>query len=487
MFEPQSDAPRVGKQEYKQREPELRTELLRVQYELRDADFALVLVLAGNDVEGLHDEINVLHEWLDARLIDAYAFTEPGPEERERPPLWRYWNALPSRGRTAIFLGGWTQRRILDRLRKELGPRSLERALEHDARFEETLVADGALVLKIWLHLSPEEVRARKRKRGGAPKALLHRPSSELLRRPAEGLKVAEPVLERMHTPCAPWHVIRGLDVEHRRLEVGRLVAEALERRLRADCAQAPTAAAEPPGAEFPRALAGVDLSQRVEKDVYEAELPRLQRELWSLSCAAIEAELPVVLAFEGWDAAGKGGTIRRLTRGMPASSYRVIPISAPTAEERARPWQWRFWRALPRAGRCTIFDRSWYGRVLVERVEGFASEEEWRRAYGEIVDFERQLVESGVYLAKFWLHVSPEEQLRRFEARKDVPFKKYKLTEEDYRNRERWDDYVAAVDEMVARTGEAAPWHVLSAEDKRVARLAVLRTVVKDLGERLG
>lgn len=487
MFDRGNDAPRVGKQEYKQREPGLRTELLRVQYELRDADFALVLVLAGNDVEGLHDEINVLHEWMDARLIDAYAFTEPGPEEHERPPLWRYWNAVPARGRTAIFLGGWTQRRILDRLRKELGPKELERALEHDVRFEETLVADGALVLKIWLHLSPEEVKARRRKRGGAPKTLLHRPSIELLRRPAEGLKVAEPVLERMNIPCAPWHVIRGLDVEHRRLEVGRLVAEALDRRLRAGCPQPPTATAQPADAAPPRALAAIDLARRADKDTYEPELERLQRELWSLSCAAIEADLPIVLAFEGWDAAGKGGTIRRLTRGMPATSYRVIPISAPSPEERARPWQWRFWRALPRAGRCTIFDRSWYGRVLVERVEGFASEEAWRRAYGEIVDFERQLVESGAYLAKFWLHISPEEQLRRFEARKSVPFKKYKLTEEDFRNRGRWDEYVAAADEMVARTSQVAPWHLLPAEDKRVARLEVLRRVIADLEERVG
>lgn len=486
MLERSSQAPRVDKREYKERVPEVRTELLRVQYELRDSDFALVLVLAGNDVEGLHDQINILHEWMDARLIDAHAFTAPTKEESELPPLWRYWQVVPARGRTGIFLGGWTQRRILDRLGKDLGPKELERAHAHDVAFEETLAADGALVLKIWLHLTPAELKKKKRRKGGPPKSLLHRPSLGLLKRPAEGLAVARAALERTHTLFAPWHVISGLDVEHRRLEVARLLSETLDRRLRAGppTGVLPLRTRPEPG---PDALGALDLAASVPKEAFDRELEELQHELWRLSCRAIQKGLPVVLAFEGWDAAGKGGAIRRLTRAMPATSYRVVPISAPDALEQTRPWQWRFWRDLPRPGRWTIFDRSWYGRVLVERVEGFASEPQWARAYDEIVDFEQQLVESGVLLRKFWLHISPEEQLRRFEAREGVPFKKYKITAEDYRNRGRWEDYAQAVDDMVARTSSAEPWHLVPAEDKRFARLAVLRTLLEGLEERLG
>ena len=483
-FEAVDGAPRVDKREYAERMPEARTELLRVQYELRDSDFALVVLLAGNDVEGLHDQINILHEWMDARLIDAHAFTEPTDEEAARPQMWRYWTHLPARGRTGIFLGGWSQRRIVARLEKDLGAKGLERLLAHDVAFERTLVADGALVLKLWLHLPADEVKKQKRKSSDTPRALLHRPSLALVKKPAEGVSVAEAVLERTNTELAPWHVIAGLDVEHRRLEVARIVAEALDQRLREGPKTVP---AEPmDDAPSTSALSNVDLTAETDKDEYEDELERLQAALWDRWCRAIDAEVPLVLVFEGWDAAGKGGAIRRLTHAMPATSYRVVRIGAPDTIERAHPWQWRFWRSLPRRGRCTIFDRSWYGRVLVERVEGFAIEEAWSRGFGEITDLEQQIVESGAVLRKFWLHISPEEQLRRFEKRETVPFKKYKITADDYRNRGRWEDYAVAVDEMIARTSGAEPWHVVAAEDKRTARLTVLRTVLDALKERV-
>jgi polyphosphate kinase 2 (PPK2 family) len=189
----------------------------------------------------------------------------------------------------------------------------------------------------------------------------------------------------------------------------------------------------------------------------------------------------------EGWDAAGKGSAIRRMTRAMDAALYRVIPVAAPTEEEKSRHYLWRFWRDLPRPGKMVIFDRSWYGRVLVERVEGFATEPEWRRAYAEINDFEEQLAEHGIVLRKFWLHISKEEQARRFEERRLTPYKKYKFTEEDERNRAKWDKYTTAVDEMLERTStDLAPWHIVPANDKRFARIAVLREVCKGLKQGL-
>jgi polyphosphate kinase 2 (PPK2 family) len=186
-------------------------------------------------------------------------------------------------------------------------------------------------------------------------------------------------------------------------------------------------------------------------------------------------------------DAGGKGGAIRRITNAIDARLYQTIPIAAPTDEEKDHHYLWRFWRHIPRSGRVTVYDRSWYGRVLVERVEGFATEAEWKRAYLEINEFEEQLVESGIILFKFWMHIGQDEQLRRFKAREEVPYKQHKITDEDWRNREKWDQYKAAVNEMVIRTStEYAPWELIPGNDKPYARIAVLQTICGGLRKAL-
>ncbi|MCK5379543.1 MAG: polyphosphate kinase, partial [Acidobacteria bacterium] len=229
--------------------------------------------------------------------------------------------------------------------------------------------------------------------------------------------------------------------------------------------------------------LDGLDMTKSVSGNNYDDRLPKAQARLNTLYRAARDGKHSMVLVFEGWDAAGKGGVIRRMTAAMDARDYQVIPIAAPTDEENARNYLWRFWRHLGRAGRVTIYDRSWYGRVLVERVEGFATEAEWRRAYTEINDFERQLTESGIIIAKFWMHISPEEQLARFERRKDIPFKAWKITDEDWRNREKWAEYEQAVHEMVERTSTViAPWHLIEANSKKYARLKMIDIVCDTL-----
>jgi polyphosphate kinase 2 (PPK2 family) len=233
--------------------------------------------------------------------------------------------------------------------------------------------------------------------------------------------------------------------------------------------------------------LDDIDLSLAIGRKDYEHRLDSLQTRLHSLALKAEKKGQSMIIVFEGWDAAGKGGAIRRLIRAVDARQYRIIPIAAPTEEERDHHYLWRFWRHLPRRGRITVYDRSWYGRVLVERVEGFASEIEWRRAYGEINDFEAQLCESGILLLKFWLHISQEEQLRRFQQRERIPYKAHKITEEDYRNREKAPLYAQAVHEMVSRTStEQAPWHLIPSENKRVGRLRVIETVCNSLEAKL-
>jgi len=244
----------------------------------------------------------------------------------------------------------------------------------------------------------------------------------------------------------------------------------------------------EPLRPEIAGVLDRVDLSLRLEQKPYERELKELQARLHLIGLEVYRQQRPVTLVFEGWDAAGKGGAIKRLTEKLDPRGYIVHAIAAPTGEDKAHHYLYRFWRRLPARGEIAIFDRSWYGRVLVERIEGFAREEEWQRAYAEINEFERQLVEFGTIVCKFWMHISPDEQLRRFEERQNVPYKAWKLTEEDWRNREKWPRYEQATDEMLLRTSTpAAPWTVVESEDKRFARIKVLRTVVRRLEEELG
>jgi polyphosphate kinase 2 (PPK2 family) len=314
---------------------------------------------------------------------------------------------------------------------------------------------------------------------------------------------VAEHTLRSTSTALAPWKIVEGMDHRYRSLAVATMVRDAIRARLNHTEAvngalERTVASGLAPEVAVPDAatrtlavplkltvLSDLDMSLTVSKRESRRQLPRAQGRVNRLFREAKARGISLIGVFEGWDAGGKGGAIRRLTRALDARDYRVIPINRPTDEEAAHHYLWRFWRHIRRAGRVTIFDRSWYGRVLVERVEGFASEDEWRRAYTEINDFETQLTDFGIVLLKFWLHITPEEQLRRFEQRQQIPYKRWKITDEDWRNREKWPQYEEAVQEMVERTSTvAAPWTLVEGNCKRYARLKVLRTVADALEE---
>ena len=467
---------KVGKEKYAEALPELRVSLLNAQFDLRKADFSVVLLLAGDDYYGVDELVDVLHEWLDARYIDTEVFLRQTELERERPLFYRYWRALPPRGRIGIHVGGWATGAVRAEVLGEGTKESRAQNLRHVRSFERGLVGDGTLLLKVWVHLPPKE-HERRRASGKRPVAGEDEEGSRWVwEEPEKALKAAEDFIEKTDTASAPWWIVEGTHDRHRNLAVARAVLGALEGRLGAAGEREPSAALAARLPPAPDALGSVDLSARLERKEYRSRLDDLQVRVRELAAEARERRVATVLVFEGWDAAGKGGCIRRITRPLEARDYRVVPIAAPNEIERDHHYLWRFWRELPARGRIVVFDRSWYGRVLVERVEGFAREDEWLRGYEEIRDFEEQIVESGAALAKFWLHVDPDEQLRRFRAREQTPYKKYKITDEDYRNRERWDDYAAAVNDMVARTSSgSAPWHIVAANDKRHARVRVL------------
>lgn len=487
---------KLPKEDYRQQVPRLREELLTVQMELRKADFPVIVVFAGVDGAGKGETVNQLHEWLDSRWLVARAFGEPSDEERDRPEYWRFWRELPPKGRMALFLSSWYSMPILDHVYGHIGLAEFDERLERIKAFEKTLADGGALILKFWMHLSREAQKDRLRKLEKHP--LLHwrisRRDWQHWELYDQFVAAAERTIMKTSTGLAPWKIVEGYDERYRSVAVATVIRDAIRFRLEeSDKAAAggngeagprPKPASPEPVAVPPvTVLSRLDMSKTMTKDDYDASLKRYQAKLNQLQRAARERRVSTILVFEGWDAAGKGGSIRRITAALDARDYQVIQIAAPTDEEAAHNYLWRFWRHIPRAGRVTIYDRSWYGRVLVERIEGFARTREWQRAYAEINDFEAQLVERGIVLLKFWLHITQEEQLRRFQEREQIAYKAWKLTEEDWRNRERWADYEMAVNDLVERTStRQAPWTLVEANDKRHARVEVLRTLCERL-----
>jgi polyphosphate:AMP phosphotransferase len=477
---------KVGKQEYKEQVPLLRTELLLVQNQLRNsAEFSAIVIVAGSDAAGKGRTVNVLHEWLDPRYLQTHAFDQPTEEESERPLAWRYWRVLPPKGRISVFLGSWYTEVISARLRGELDEAEFKQALAHLNNFERQLTDDGTLLLKYWFHIPRKVQKKRLKKYASDPNQAWRVTDQDRrnLRHYDELLPICDQLLRETNAPHSPWFLVEGSDRRYRELTVGRHLADAIRSRLGAQpaCPAPPVVPASLPAIdpEQPTVLSALDLTQHLTREQYKSELEELQARLNWLSREAHRKHVSTVLVFEGADAAGKGGAIRRVTAALDARRYEVIPIAAPNDEERARHYLWRFWRRLPRAGNWTFFDRSWYGRVLVERVEGFAKEAEWRRAYEEIRDFEELLCERGIVLVKFWLQIDRDEQARRFAEREKVPYKQYKITEEDYRNREKWDQYEAAVNDMVEQTsGLQTPWTLVEANNKHFARIKVLRTI---------
>ncbi|MCU0841458.1 MAG: polyphosphate:AMP phosphotransferase [Thiobacillaceae bacterium] len=484
MFESAELGHRVDKTTYDQELPALREALLDAQYELVEKrGFQVVIIMSGVDGGGRRESVRLLNEWLDARHIDTHGMGEPSDEERDRPPMWRFWRALPPRGRMGIFQGSWYSRAILDRVYGQTKNADLEEAMERNIRFEEMLSDEGAVILKFWFHLSRknQEKRLKNLEKDPLTRWRVTERDWRHFKLYDKFYKTASQALRMTSTANAPWYIIEGTDERYRGLTLGKIVLDALRKRLEMAAPPARPLVNMPslPGVDNRNLLRNLDLGRTLAKKTYEQKLEEYQGRLALLTREAGFRDISVVAVFEGNDAAGKGGAIRRIISALDARMYQIIPIAAPTDEERAHPYLWRFWRHIPRRGRLAVFDRSWYGRVLVERVEGYCAEYDWMRAYNEINDFEAQLVEHRIVLAKFWLSISKQEQLARFQAREQTGFKHYKITEEDWRNRDKWEDYERAVCDMVDRTStEIAPWTLVEAEDKNYARIKVLRTL---------
>ena len=491
MFESAELGHQITKMNYDRDEPILRARLLSLQYDLlAKADFPVVIIIGGVDGAGKGETVNLLNEWMDPRHIVTHAFGEPSDEERERPRMWRYWRALPPRGRIGILFGAWhTDADPGPRCRRDDATIELDAPPSEIVRFERMLVDEGALLLKFWFHLSKERQKKRLKALEADPQDPLARHRAPIGRASSSMIGSAR-CRERRTAPRpapahAPWIVVEGTDPRYRSLTVGKRAAgrrDATAARRGAGAAAGADRCPAAPPLDGRNVLSRARLDQALRHEELRASSSRSYRA--RSTCCTRHPQVPAALASSSSsrasDAAGKGGAIRRVTGALDARHYQVIPIAAPTEEERAQPYLWRFWRHLPRRGAVAIFDRSWYGRVLVERVEGFAARPTGCAPTARSTTSRSSSSSTAASSVKFWLPISKEEQLRRFKEREETRVQAV----QDHRRRtgataRSGSDYERAVCDMVDRTKNAfAPWDLVPANDKYFARVKVLRTL---------
>lgn len=504
---------KMDKKEYKVWMDELQPKLSYLQRACKENRIPVMIVFEGFGAAGKGTLINQIIEPLDPRGFTVYSTAVETKEEKMHPFLWRFWTKIPSKGRIAIFDRSWYRRVLADRFDKETTAEQLEYSFGEICSFEKQLTDDGMVIIKLFAYISKKEQKKRFDKLLENKKTAW-RVTKEDLQRNKEYdsyLAMNEEMLERTDSDYAPWNILECTDREYAAVKMTEIVVSALERALaehkerKAPAKEAGTQPKEAARTEekaeqeecvlqgndkqniASSVLAGVDLSKNIAKEDYKKELERLQKKLSELHNDLYKYRIPVVLAFEGWDAGGKGGAIKRLTQALDPRGYAVNPVAAPNDEEKAHHYLWRFWRNFPKDGHVAVFDRSWYGRVMVERIEGFCLEEEWKRAYHEMNEMEEQLANHGAIVIKFWMHIDKDEQERRFKERQENPAKQWKITDEDWRNREKWEQYERAVDEMMIHTSTTyAPWVIVEANSKYYARIKVLTTVVDAIEARM-
>lgn len=476
---------------------ELGPKLASLQRECKNKKIPVIIVFEGWGAAGKGTMINRLIGPLDPRGFKVFTIQKASEEEVMRPFLWRFWTKTPEKGRMAIFDRSWYRRVLSDRIDGVTTEKEVQYAFDEIVNFEEQLTDDNNVIIKFFLHISKKEQKKRFDRLEAAAETSWRVTKNDWkhYKKYEEYLKVNDEMLEKTDTDFAPWCIVEATDREYATIKIISTVIEMLEAAIAKKNIEENKKLSEKETEDSKQCsiytdlhlktgvLNGIDLNKTIEKEEYKKKLVKLQNRLAILHNEMYQKRIPVVIAFEGWDAGGKGGAIKRLTENIDPRGYEVIPTASPNDIERAHHYLWRFWKSMPKAGHLAIFDRTWYGRVMVERIEGFCSENEWKRAYNEINKMEEHLTNSGCIVIKFWLHIDKEEQEKRFKERQETPEKQWKITDEDWRNRAKWDEYENAVDEMILRTSTTyAPWVIVEANSKYFARIKVLETVVNQL-----
>ena len=469
-----------------------RDELASLQHRMKDAGLPVMVLFEGWDSSGKGSMIANMIQTLDPRFFKVYTTTDPTPEEQRFPFLWRHWYRTPARGKMAIFDESWYPEVSRARIEDGLSAEEAYSRMDSINTFERQLVQDGYLIIKFFLHISAKE-QARRHNRLMSNKNTRWRVTERDKFRNKhykEYYWVYDEMLEKTNTVFAPWHVISAMERRSAMNDIYQIIVDSIRSALEEKKMIVPSEYHSQVHTfhlvKQPK-LEDVPLYRSLEDSAYRDMLRKEQKKLSKLHNVIYREKIPVVIAYEGWDAAGKGGNIKRLTAALDPRGYEVVPIASPTPTEKAHHHLWRFWQNLPESGHITVFDRTWYGRVMVERLEGFCTEEEWKRAYQELNEFEYELEKWGAILIKFWLHIDSDEQLRRFTERQNTPEKQWKITDEDWRNREKWDQYEIAVNDMIRLTStEYAPWTIIESQDKKFGRIKAIQTLNDAIEARL-
>ena len=473
------------KDELKERLSKSQNRLYDLQMKIKEHKLPVLVLFEGWSAAGKGSMIGKIIKNIDPRFFKVATMSAPTEEETRRPFLYRYMKEIPEEGKFAFLDSGWMEQTTKDVLKGDLSGEDYEKRIESIRRFERQLTDNGYLVLKFFMEIDKEEQKTRMQK-------LLDKPDTSWRvtgfdKWQNEHYKKCEKVFDRYlkdtNLPTSPWYIIDAGNKKWAELQVLETLVSNIDTALQNQKHSVPIPQNVFPLVKMPK-LSEVDLSDKfIDEKEYQQKLKVLQSRLGELHNRLYRKRVPVIITYEGWDAAGKGGNIKRVTGALDPRGYEVHPIASPEPHEKARHYLWRFWTRLPKDGHIAVFDRTWYGRVMVERLEGFCSENDWKRAYNEINEFEKELHDWGAVIIKFWVQIDKDTQLERFTERQNNPEKQWKITDEDWRNREKWDQYEMAVDEMLKKTSTTyAPWHILESVDKKYARIKALKIIIKEL-----
>lgn len=476
------------KEELKQRLNAASSKLYKLQMQIKECKLPILVLFEGWGASGKGSTIGRVIKNIDPRFFKVATMSSPSRDELRRPFLYRYFKQIPEEGKFTFLDSGWMEQTCKDCL-DGLDKDAYSRRIESIKRFERQLTDNGYLVLKFFMHIGKEEQETRMN-------ALLESPDTSWRvsdfdawqnRHYKKCRKIFDCYLTDTNLSTSPWYIVDATDRKWAELQVMETMVSNIEVALQNSAHSAPLLQNVFPLTKLPR-LSEIELEEKtIENEDYKKELKSLQKKLRELHNRIYRKRIPVIITYEGWDAAGKGGNIKRITEALDPRGFEVHPIASPEPHEKSRHYLWRFWTRLPKDGHIAIFDRTWYGRVMVERLEGFCRENDWKRAYNEINEFEKELSDWGAVIIKFWVQIDKDTQLARFTDRQNNPEKQWKITDEDWRNREKWDAYEVAVNEMLAKTSTVyAPWHVLESVDKKYARIKALKIVVKELEKAL-
>lgn len=488
MIDSYNVLPKPSEEEIRDRLDTAHARLFAQQLQIKEKRLPVFVLFEGWGAAGKGTVLGKVISDLDPRFFTGVSMHDPTPDERRRPFLYRYFEKIPEAGQFLFMDSGWMSEITHDVLYGRINEAEYKQRVDSVRRFERSLTDNGYLVLKFFFHIKKKEQKKR------LNNLLSDRETAWQVNKYDKWenkhydkcYKVFDAFLEDTSTATSPWYVLDAKSRKWAELQVLETLVAGIDMALKNHALTVPLIQNTFPLMRMPK-LSDIDLSVSITPDAYKNELKSLQARLHKLHNQAYLQGIPIIIAYEGWDAAGKGGNIKRLTAALDPRGYEVHPIASPKPYEKSRHHLWRFWTRLPKTGHFAIFDRTWYGRVMVERLEGFCSENDWQRAYNEINEFEKELSDWGAVIIKFWVHIDKDTQLARFNDRQNNPDKQWKITDEDWRNREKWDSYETAVDEMIAKTSTTfAPWHVLESNDKHYARIKALRIVVEELEKAL-